>query len=223
MNWSNVCRKLCAQALMLNNAHKAVHIRMEPEAKVMFDQFNVECDGRINNANREVTRHLWNRAHIKAMKLAGLVAVGIDPYNPTITPESAAWALRIVEADANNLLGRFNSGEVGQNSNEVKQINEVIRVFREYVTRPWSEVATFGGSAMMHGERIVPWVYIQRKLGTLAAFKGERIPASDVIRRTVRLLCERGDIAEMGKGQLIEKFSFRGNAYMIAAPRAFGF
>lgn len=214
--------QLCAQALMLNNAHKAVHIRMDHDAKAMFDAFNVECDGRINNASREVTRHLWNRAHIKALKLAGLVAVGIDPYNPTITVESAAWALRIVEADANNLLGRFNSGEIGQNSNETKQVNELIRVVREYIVRPWSEVSQYGGSAMMHGERVIPWAYLQRKLANVAAFKGERIPASDVIRRTCKLLTERGDLAEVGKGQLIEKFSFRGNAYMIAAPRSFG-
>lgn len=214
--------QLCAQALMLNNSHKAVHIRVTEDAKRMFDAFNVECDSRINNASREVTRHLWNRAHIKALKLAGLVAVGCDPYNPTITADSAAWALRIVEADANNLLGRFNAGEVGQNSNETKQINELVRVVKDYITKPWSELASYGGSAMMHGERIIPWAFLQRKLANVAAFKGERIPASDVIRRTVKVLIERGDLAEVGKGQLIDKFSFRGNAYMISAPRAFG-
>uniref|UniRef100_A0AAU6VZW1 Replicative primase/helicase n=1 Tax=Pseudomonas phage Pavpe01 TaxID=3138545 RepID=A0AAU6VZW1_9VIRU len=214
--------QLCAQALMLNNSHKAVHIRITPEANQMFDAFNIECDARINNATREVTRHLWNRAHIKAMKLAGLVAVGCDPYNPTITPDSAAWAIRIVEADSNNLLGRFNAGEVGQNSSEVKQISELVRIVKEYITKPWSEIASYGGSAMMHGERIIPWAYMQRKLANVSAFKGERIPASDVIRRTVKLLLERGDLAEVGKGQLIERFSFRGNAYMVAAPRAFG-
>lgn len=215
--------QLCAQALMLNNSHKAVHIRVSPEAKAMFDAFNVECDKRINNASREVARHLWNRAHIKAMKLAGLVAVGCDPYNPTVDASSAAWALRIVEADSNNLMGRFNSGEVGQNSNETKQLNEMVRVIREYVVRPWSEVASYGGSAMMHGERIIPYPYIQRKLANLSAFKGERVTASDVIRRTLKTLEDRGDIAAVGKGQLIDKFGFRGVAYMISAPRAFGF
>jgi len=214
--------QLCAQALMLNNSNTASHVRISSDAKDMFDAFNVECDSRINTASREVTRHLWNRAHIKAMKLAALVAVGCDSYHPMIDASAAAWAIRIVETDANNLLGRFNSGEVGQNSNEIKQINEVIRVIREYIVKPWSEVQQYGGSVMMHSEKVIPWAYMQRKLANVSAFKAERIPASDVIRRTVKLLAERGDLAEVGKGQLIEKFSFRGNAYMVAAPRAFG-
>lgn len=215
--------QLCAQALMLNNSNQAVNVQIEPDAKALFDAFNVECDSRINGAAREVTKHLWNRAHIKAMKLAALVAVGNHPYQPLIDTASAEWAIRIVEADANSLLSRFNEGVIGQNSNETKQTNELVRVIKEYVTRPWSDVSKYGGSPMMHAEKQIPYVYLQRKLVTLAAFKAERASPSEVIRRTIQILIDRGDIRQVSKHETQANFGYSGNAYMISAPRAFGF
>jgi hypothetical protein len=68
-------------------------VNFDPFAAQLFEDFDRYCDDQINSDNsREVTRHMWNRAHIKAMKLAGLVAVGIAPYNPVVDRDCAQWA-----------------------------------------------------------------------------------------------------------------------------------
>ena len=44
--------------------------------------------------------------------LAALVAVGCNPYEPTINKDAALWAINIVLADVKNMLGRFDAGEI---------------------------------------------------------------------------------------------------------------
>ena len=91
---------VCAHSLMLNSQHKAVHVQFTPEAKAMFDEFDRHCDLNINGSDKEVRRHLWNRAHIKAMKLAALVAGGCNPYH------SGFWFLCTNLALSSQLRGR---------------------------------------------------------------------------------------------------------------------
>jgi hypothetical protein len=89
-------------------------VNFDPFAAQLFEDFDRYCDDQINSDNsREVSRHMWNRAHIKAMKLAGLVAVGIAPYNPVVDRDCAQWATDIVARDVLNIIGRFERGDVG--------------------------------------------------------------------------------------------------------------
>ncbi|WBF76966.1 hypothetical protein PSV3_00264 [Septimatrevirus PSV33] len=67
---------MCAHALMLKTQHKAIHVQTDATARELFQQFDAHCDANINTSDREVRRHLWNRAHVKALKLAAIIAVG---------------------------------------------------------------------------------------------------------------------------------------------------
>ena len=215
---------VCAHALMLNSQHKAVHVGFSPEAKAMFDEFDRHCDLNINSSDKEVRRHLWNRAHIKAMKLAALVAVGCNPYNPVISADVAAWATNLIVADVRNLLDRFNAGEIGIDNDETKQLAKVISTMKEFVVSPWPDVVKYAGEGMsnLHSNRIVPYSFVQRKLAAVAVFRKDRIGSSGAIKRALKTLCERGDLQEVSRAVLSKDYGTSAVAYMISNAKVFG-
>lgn len=215
---------ICAHSLMLNSQHKAIHVQSTEEARKQFEQFDVFCDTQINTSDREIRRHLWNRAHIKAMKLAAIVAVGCNPYDPTINEDIALWAINLVVADARNLLKRFEAGEIGIDNDETKQLAHVMAAIKEFVISPWPEVEKYAGKSagVLHSHRIIPYSYIQRKLASVAVFRKDRIGSSGAIKRALKTLCERGDLAEVSRGTMAKEYKTSCLAYMIEHPSAFG-
>lgn len=215
---------LCAHALMLNSQHKAIHVQTDATARELFRQFDAHCDANINTSDREVRRHLWNRAHVKALKLAGIIAVGCNPYDPTITADVASWAINIVVADVRNLLARFDAGEIGIDNDETKQLAKVIAAVKDFVVSPWPDVAKYAGEGMssLHSNRIVPYSYVQRRLASVAVFRKDRIGASGAIKRALKTLCERGDLQEVSRATLAKDYGTSAIAYMVAHPGVFG-
>ncbi len=215
---------LCAHALMLNSQHKAIHVQTDATARELFQQFDAHCDANINTSDREVRRHLWNRAHVKALKLAGIIAVGCNPYDPTITADVASWAINLVVADVRNLLARFDAGEIGIDNDETKQLAKVIATVKDFVVSPWPDVAKYAGEGMsnLHSNRIVPYSYVQRRLAAVAVFRKDRIGASGAIKRALKTLCERGDLQEVSRATLAKDYGTSAVAYMVAHPGVFG-
>lgn len=214
---------LSAHSLMLNSQHKVIHVQTSPESLKLFNGFDKFCDANINSAQNEVTRQLWNRAHIKALKLAALVAIGCDPYSPVIAPQSADWAISIVVADVRNLIARFDAGEIGHNtSSEMKQIERAVKTIKEFVTRPWSELHNYGGTPQLHNDKIIPYMYLNRRMSGMAEFRNDKLGATSAIKRTLKTLCERGELQEMNRSVLQTNYKSTGVAYVIAIPRAFG-
>lgn len=215
---------LCAHALMLNSQHKAIHVQTDATARELFQQFDAHCDANINSSDREVRRHLWNRAHVKALKLAGIIAVGCNPYDPTITADVASWAINLVVADVRNLLARFDAGEIGIDNDETKQLAKVIGCVKDFVVSPWPEVSKYAGegAGILHSNKIVPYSYVQRRLASVAVFRKDRIGASGAIKRALKTLCERGDLQEVSRATLSKDYGTSAVAYMIAHPGVFG-
>ena len=214
---------VCAHALMLNSQHKAVRVQFTPEAKAMFDEFDKHCDLNINGSDREVRRHLWNRAHIKAMKLAALVAVGCNPYDPIVTIDGATWATNLIVADVRNLLDRFNAGEIGIDNEETRQLAELIKIIKEYVLSPWSEVSRYkAGSAQMHGEKVVPYSYLHKRATKLSTFRKDRIGETGALKRAIKTLTERGDIQQLSPKLAHDNFKTSAQCFMISNANAFG-
>jgi hypothetical protein len=124
---------LAAQCETVNhsNPRRVINVQSTPEASKMLHDFDKYADSRINSNGKEVIRQLWNRAHIKVLKLSALIAVGENMVMPTITAEHMEWSANLVQADIQALTERFEAGEIGSNSFEVKQAGEIIRVIRD--------------------------------------------------------------------------------------------
>lgn len=214
---------ICNHCLNLNQRGQPVEVQLFDEARAMFDEFDTQCDAHINGAKNEVTRHLWNRAHLKALKLAALVAVGCNEYMPTITPEFALWAMQIEKANVRNLLARFEAGEVGETSSEDMRVKRVIGAIIAYCQKPWPELKSYDVRGDLHEKRIVTYTYIHKKLAATAPFKKQNNQEpTRLIKEALRTLVDRGYIVELSKAVMARDYQFNGLAYMVANHKAFG-
>jgi hypothetical protein len=217
---------LCAGAISLNTNNRVCPVRLSGDAESVADQFDRFCTDEINKNRSEVIKGLWNRAHIKVLKLAGLIAVGCNFYDPIIDLNCINWAKRIVLSEVNNMLARFEAGDVGSATDHetVKQVAKAVEVIRDYIVKPWPAIETYRvANAYMHAERIVPYSYLFKRLAQVAAFSKSRVGSANAIKNTIQLLITRGDVLEVPRGDLQRKFMFTGAAYMIANPQAFEF
>lgn len=214
--------ELCAHCLKLNQIGQHIEVQLTDEARLMFDDFNSYADEQIRGSG-EVTRQLWNRAHLKALKLAALVAVGWHPYMPTITPDFALWAIQLEKASIRNLLARFEAGEVGETSSEDVRVKRVIGAIIAYCQKPWHELKSYDVRGDLHEKRIVTYTYIHKKLAATAPFKKQNNQEpTRLIKEALRTLVDRGDIVEISKVVMARDHQFNGLAYMVANHKAFG-
>lgn len=215
---------LCAHAAMLNNANKTVGVRYSDEADAMFKEFNRHCDHEMRNHDtQEVVVQLWNRAHIKALKLAALIAVGVNPYDPVISADVATWATNLIVADVRNLLKRFERGDIGVETAETKQCDEVIKAFRNYVLKDYAALSKYQIPARMHADRVIPHRYIVQVLSSFAAFRNDRIGSTNAIKRALETLKMQGDIVQLLPNDVNKKYESTATCYGIANVGAFGF
>jgi hypothetical protein len=210
---------LASSALKLAVENTVIHVKATIEADALLDLINEHADAMINGTNSDVTRHLWNRAHIKVMKLAALVAVGVNYSHPVITVENVRWAQAIIEYDIAKLQARFESGEVGRDSEEAKQLSEVKRVMVEYVREDSVRALKYGASVEMHRDKVTPHNYIIQRLISIAAFRHDKASASAAIKRSIQTLIESGIIAEVGRTEMQKKYGTGEKAYAIVDTR----
>jgi hypothetical protein len=215
---------VCTNAYSLNEINQVIEVGYTPEGEAMLDAWDKHCDDEINmgGTSGEVRKQLWNRGHLRALKLAGLVAVGINPYSPLICEETAKWAIRIVNDDILALLGRFEAGETGADSFEARQMADMINVFKDYLLRPYSDLEKYVIHPGMHAERVIPFSFLQRRLSSHGSYKTDRQGVSGALKRTIQTLLDRGDIAEVPRGELKNKFDTVMRSFMVTIPRTFG-
>lgn len=208
---------VCSNAISLNNQNKVEHIKMERAAEEAFRDYNFICDEKINSAGRESKRHFWNRAHMKALKLAGLISVGCNPYTPTISYEVACWAIDITNRDVENMLDKFESGAILSDNSELGQLRKVLEIIRDFCILPYSEVSKYLPSdyEKFHADKIVPYAYLQRRLASSGLFKKDRMGGTFALKKSLKTLCERGDIQELGKAVLAKEFGTTAVAYAV--------
>jgi hypothetical protein len=213
---------MCANSLMLNSQNKVIDVQLTPDAEKTLDQFQEYCRNQANKADRDLKRHLWTRSHIKALKMAATVAVGCNPYDPVIDEVIANWALNLVTNDTQNMLTRFANGEVGQDNDESKQLHEVVRCIKDFLTKSWPEVEKYSGegTGQLHANKILPYSYLQRRLAAVLLFRRDKLGGSGAIKRALKTLCERGDIEELGKMVMARDYGCKATAFSISNPAA---
>lgn len=207
---------LAAHSLMLNQSGKPIAVELSGGAAAMFEDFEWYCRDKLEG-QAEIVRHLWSRSHMKALKLAAIIAVGCNYIMPTITADSALWAIQLEKANVRNLLSRFESGEVGETSSEDIRVSRVIDAISSYCLKPWPELKSYDVRGDLHEKRIITYTYLHRRLSNTKPFKKQNHQEpTKLIKEALRTLVERGDIVEMSKAILAKDYEFNGVAYMLA-------
>lgn len=199
------------------NGRKVINISYEEKAFAMLRDFDKYADWKINSARDDVIEELWNRAHMKALRLSGLIAVGVNMINPLIEVAHAEWALKLVQTDIRALSSKFETGEIGTNSLEIKQLNETIRMIKEFIIKDWDHVKKYVDNLQkMHIAKVIPYAFLNKRLANNAAFKNDKIGATGSMKRAIQILIDRDDIREVSKQQVTEKFNTAQRCFIIS-------
>lgn len=186
----------------------------------IFDEFERECREKANSTAKEATRQLWTRAHMQALKLAALAAVGVDPYTPAITAEQALWAIRIVRANMLKLVERFERGEVGdQAKSEDVREQLMLDAICEYLSKSAEQLGKYVRYRDLHADKIIPITYLQHKLCSKEFTKsfGQQgyKSRSQIVKDTIQALIDRGELARVPTEQL-KDYSAKPSSIMLA-------
>jgi hypothetical protein len=184
---------------------------MEPEAKTILDALNNEADRRINEDGSEVEAELWNRAHLKGLKIAALIAAGCNPHAPAITGEIAAWAVAFVRREIGGIMERFQSGEVG--NGEAKQEAELRRLFKHFQTLSPEQRLQYRCPDGLLDRQVVPFQYFNIYTRRLACFKNDKRGAGRALADTLATMVKTEAFEMIPLQQLTSEFKTRSPIY----------
>jgi hypothetical protein len=203
---------MLVQAGQLIRERKYQVVHPDEDAAHLLDAFSKECDGEIRKAgDDESRRQMWNRAHLKALKVAGLLAVSDNHMHPVIDHMQAAWAIALIRRDIAVFTKRLQSGDIG--SDDKARERKLLAVAREYLKKGAAD--SYKIPAAMQQQGILPRKYLQIRTTTLPAFSNHKFGSAGAIDATIRTLIDSGYFMECDKHKMIEAFGFHGKCYRV--------
>lgn len=193
--------KVCQVVLTMKANDTCCPVNQDRNAAHLFEQFNEMADQKINGSGEdEMLKQLWNRAHLKALKLAALVAVGQNIQAPTIDKVAAQWAIDLVTKDITNMLGRFSSGEVGQGDhNAHHDLMKAVAKWRELTAEQRKQYGV--PSAFQSDTALVPYKFFRRYLCQRSAFKNHKLGAVQAIKSALEDAVKQNELCQVPHDQ----------------------
>ncbi len=196
----NQVADLCAHCLKMMHSipQQWIDVQFNTESWNLACAFDKYCDNQVNSTSKEVLRRLWTRAYLKVLKLAGLIAVGCNYLVPTISVEHIQYAIDMVNRDIMLLTAKFESGETGKNTLEIRQMQDMIRTIREFLTEDWEKIKAYSieSSRELHKMKLIPKDYLNARTSRLASFKNDPRGASFALTRTIKMLIDDGKLID---------------------------
>lgn len=183
---------LAQSALTMRNEHRNLPVPMDAGGAEILNAYDAECDAKMRaDTVGGVEKQLLNRAHLRALKVAALLAVGVDHHQPSITAPLAEWAVDFTNWTTRDVLSRFEMGEIG--TGEVRQEFELKRIAREYLRLSSKERQRYGVPKKLADEKgFLSVGYVRRRAARLSCFKDDRRDFNLAFRSTLQALCETG-------------------------------
>lgn len=198
------------EKLAVRNETQPVNVMDSAAAK--FKEFEAMCDTNIKAAgDDESRRQMWNRAHLKALRVAGLLAVGDNYENPWIQDQQADWAICLILRDIATFTKRLEGGDVGD-SDDARQA-KVRSILKDYLLHKPRE--SYKIHEDMRAMNIVPLHYLQKRTARTSAFYNHRYGAGRALDETLAALVAGGYIMEVQRDRVVEHYSYHGKGYRI--------
>jgi len=177
----------------------------DSEAAALLDAFDTKADAAINATGADTDKQLWNRAHLKALKLSALLAVGENVYHPQIQHHHAEWAIEFVERDVNGMLDHYANGTVGYGDHRLS--HEIREAFAAYLALSSKQRAvTYKVPTHLQDKPIAPYSYFVRRLQRKACFQQDRRGATKALTDTLSSLVSQGALILIPQQQAVQQF-----------------
>jgi Protein of unknown function (DUF3987) len=180
-------------------------------ANAKLQDFEALSDKNINASDDEARRQMWNRAHLKALRIAALLAVADNCFNPVISVEQAEWAIALVMRDIATFTKHLDGGDVGD-GDDARQ-GKLVTLLKEYIATPVR--ASYKVPDTMRQNSIVPHNLLRIRVARQSAFYNHRFGTERALGDTLQSMVAGGYLMEVDKNKLIEAYNFHGKAYRI--------
>lgn len=205
---------LCSIANMADTSisrgeSQAVH-RTEEAARLLAE-FSTRAANNIRSTTDESRRQMWNRATLKALRVAGLLAVGQNFTNAIIEVEHARWAIDLILADIAIMQKRLEGGDVGLN--DASRERKMVDIMKTYISKPVA--ASYKIHPDMREAGIVPRNYLQTRISRVSSFYKHKFGVSKALDETLSQMISNGFIMEVKGDKLVEMYSHHGRAFRI--------
>lgn len=202
---------LCNQADNLGRIGQFIMVNRTLETADEMQAFDNLCDSNIIGHKDEGWRQMWNRAALKAARIAALLAVADNWLFPIITKAHYIWARQLVMNDIINMSRKRQSGDVG--SGDIAMEKRAIECLRDYLSK--DSPKGYKIPPGMKSERIFPRRYLQLRLGNCSLFANHRLGAVTALNNTITNLIHNGYIIEVKEEQMRNDFISAGKGYRI--------
>lgn len=200
-------------SLEINQTGKVVNVGMTAEAAELSSLIDLYCTHKINEYNAGPLVHLWNRAHLNTLKLAALLAVSLNHFQPMIDANMLRWAQSLVMHTVKSLTDKFESGEIAKSPKQ------------EGVT-----ILARGVVSFMEGRRnMKPTEQALFDAGVISRSTMVQMVAPYVVYKTNGKLFDevltemekQGVVVKLSKQDAIEKFNTRAELYQVSNAQWF--
>lgn len=200
-------------SLTTSNNNTCEVVKIDKEALPILDALDLKADDHINSAGSEVESQLWNRAHLKSLRLAALVAVGCDMQTPTITKDIARWAVAFVEKDVALMVSRFSKGETGTGDHRLE--SHVRKAVTDYLGMGPEKRASYKIPTAMLNQAVIPFHYLRRRVRLINSFKTHRLGPVRALEDTIKDMVKAEILRVVPPKQAAEKYGVTTEIYVL--------
>lgn len=203
---------LAATVIQMQANNSCAPVILDSAAQKILDNFDSFADDRINQGT-EVYKHLWNRAHLKALRLAAVIAVGVNWHNPIITADIAEWAVKFIKQDVHVIEMRFAKEEIGFGEHRFEA--EIRKVVVQYLAMPKEKRKQYSVPASIIDQPVIPFNYLRRRLRQLQAFKEDRRGLARAIQEGLNDVTKAGILHLVPPLQRKEQYGLTADVYVL--------
>ena len=208
---------LAWHAVTLGSKNEFRQVALDLDVEELISDFESECDKHINSTRDESYRQAWNRAALKVMRMAGLLAASDNPIFPCVTFEHVEWALALVRRDIATFMRRWEAGDIGDADDDHKRRVKLMDVLHK-AFNPTHPLNVDERTRKMLQCCVMPLKYLLPKLSNQTAFTCHKLGQNEAIKLTLRNLCDAGVLVEIPAPTLEKDFNYRGKAYRLLDP-----
>lgn len=207
----NALCSLVVQCITLLQNQRHIQVQFDPTAYHELRMFDKECDQQINSTTDEGWRQMWNRAHLKACRVAALLAVADNFVNPVVTTIHTQWAIDLIRRDIDIMSRKIKEGDVGQG--DVVRERKLVAIMKGFFQGDIPD--SYKIPHQMLDDGIIPRKFLQLRTSTLSQFTTHRMGSTVALDLTIKSLIDSGYIMEVDKAKLQEVYGFQGRCFRI--------
>lgn len=182
------------------------------EAATIMAAFEAEAHRMITSTNDESRRQMWNRAALKALRVAALLAVGDHYLSPSIKAEHINWAIALVRQDIALMSKRLEQGDVG--SGDQARERKLVSVIRDYITAARIP-KSYRVPEQMQKDGLVPRSYLQVRTQQVAAFYNHKLGANIALDKAIEACVANGWLMECKGTAIVDGYNHHGKTYRV--------